>query len=72
MATNGVCPGDNQRARLSLEASALTDAFDRQAAKERLAKIQGKVARLQELLGMRDDFNPTFDTVTPNAAPRRP
>jgi len=72
MVTNGTFPGVNQRARLNLENSVLTDAFDRRAAKQRLVKIQGEVARPQELLGMRDDFNPTFDIVTPNAAPRRP
>ena len=33
---------------------------------------QGNGARLQELLGMLDEFNPMFDIVTRNAVPRNP
>jgi len=72
MAVNRVVPGVNQRARLDRGNSALTCAFARQAAKEGLVKIWGNGARLQELLGMRDDFNPMFEVVTPNPVPRRP
>jgi len=98
MVVNWVFPDVNQRVRLNLENSALTYAFDRQAAdadatitldratldaitlrqktfpqalKEGLAKIQGNGARLQELLGMLDEFNTNFDVVTPNPVPRR-
>lgn len=37
-----------------------------QAAGDGSARIQGNGARLQELLGMLDDFDPMFDIVTPN------
>jgi alkyl sulfatase BDS1-like metallo-beta-lactamase superfamily hydrolase len=37
-----------------------------QAVKEGNVKIQGNGAKLQELLGMLDDFNPRFDIIMPN------
>ena len=37
-----------------------------QALKEGSVKLQGNGAKLQELLGMLDQFNPMFDIVTPN------
>jgi alkyl sulfatase BDS1-like metallo-beta-lactamase superfamily hydrolase len=72
MVTNRVLPGFNRRARADVGKLCAKDVFDRWAVKQRVLNIQGNVARLQELLGMRDNFNPTFDIVTPNATPRRP
>jgi len=43
-----------------------------QAVGDGSAKIQGNGAKLQELLGMLDEFNPLFDVVTPNPALRKP
>ena len=37
-----------------------------QAMKDGDVKVEGNGARLQELLGMLDEFNPMFDIVTPN------
>jgi alkyl sulfatase BDS1-like metallo-beta-lactamase superfamily hydrolase len=37
-----------------------------QALKEGSVKLQGNGAKLQELLGMLDQFNPMFNIVTPN------
>lgn len=43
-----------------------------QAVGDGSVKVQGNGAKLQELLGMFDEFNPLFDVVTPNPALRKP
>jgi alkyl sulfatase BDS1-like metallo-beta-lactamase superfamily hydrolase len=42
-----------------------------QAMKDGDVKVQGNGARLMELLGMLDEFNPMFDIVTPNPMARK-
>jgi alkyl sulfatase BDS1-like metallo-beta-lactamase superfamily hydrolase len=54
--------------RITLDSITLRQKTFPQAVKEGEVKIQGNGARLQELLGMLDDFNPNFDIVTPNVA----
>jgi len=43
-----------------------------EAMKDGSVKVEGNPARLSELLGMLDEFNPMFDVVTPNATVGRP
>jgi alkyl sulfatase BDS1-like metallo-beta-lactamase superfamily hydrolase len=52
--------------RATLDAITLKQKTFPQAAKEGAITIQGNAAKLQELLGMMDEFNPMFDVVTPN------
>lgn len=43
-----------------------------EAMKDGSVKVEGNPARLGELLGMLDEFNPMFDVVTPNATVGKP
>jgi alkyl sulfatase BDS1-like metallo-beta-lactamase superfamily hydrolase len=52
--------------RSTLDLITLRQKTFQQAAAESLAKLQGDGTKLQEVLGMLDEFNPMFDIVTPN------
>jgi linear primary-alkylsulfatase len=58
--------------RATLDLITLRQKTFQQAMKEGSAKVQGNAAKLGELIGMLDEFNPMFDVVTPNPIVRKP